>query len=91
MLKKISEIATICNSTPDKIRAIIKKEDIIPAGDNPMRLDIYQFNYVFMILYHENKIGFLTFESSMNFPETLYSRAEMIKKGFLTPSNGNNL
>ena len=86
MLRKISEIAEVCNTSYQKVKDVIQKENILPVRDRPcLMFDEYQQNYIFHILYIENKMQYLTFESSMN-KEVDYSyRKDFIKNGNLTP------
>ena len=96
MLRTISEIAEAVNLHKDRIRNLIRKEKIIPTHSRPFRFDEYQQDYIFRIIYMEQRTEYITLPSKMNIPEPevtlpVYSRLDFIKNGNLTPSNGINL
>jgi hypothetical protein len=87
MLRTISQIATICNVHPDRVRDVMRKEQIIPAADKPFRFDIYQQEYIFTILWMENRMEWVTIPSKLNDPNfdttELYSRENFISCGYI--------
>ncbi len=86
MLRTVTEIATICNVHPDRVRDVMRKEQIIPAADKPFRFDIYQQEYIFTILWMENRMEWVTIPSKMNTPEpdVIYSdRENFISAGYI--------
>jgi hypothetical protein len=88
MLRTIKEVAEICGVEYDKIASIIANENIRISWKKPYRLDEEQQTVIFMVLYYENRLQYLIFESKMNNPDfETYSRKEMIQKGLIIENN----
>ncbi len=87
MLRTISEIAEATNLHPDRIRDLIRKEEIVPSYIKPFRYDEYQQDYIFRIIYMEQRTQYLILPSKLNDPNfdkpELYSRKDFIEKGYI--------
>jgi hypothetical protein len=87
MLRTISQIAEAVNLHPDRIRDLIRKEEIIPTYNKPFRFDEYQQDYIFRIVYMEQRTNYITLPSKLNDSNfdtsELYSRENFISCGYI--------
>lgn len=65
----VTQMAQAADTTTDIIRQIMIKENINPVLRKPIRLNEYEQNIVFKIIYYEYRQQFITLPSKMNDPD----------------------
>jgi len=85
-MKSVPEIALLTGVSRPDIHKHVFKLNINPVKQIGYKkwFDQYQIEIIIDHLFYLGKIEFLTYESSMNFSEPLYSRKEFIDLGLIT-------